>query len=256
LQVHVIQVLRMTSCSGGPSTYYQSVVRNFANEGQTITIHDPNSGQNATVPTFARGTRRYLQRSKEVELPVFAIRYLIPHQGDRVYPLRRSATNRLPSVSPLSVPSFTLSIPDLRLVTVYHYDLFPNPLIVSPSFFENQDSPLAIFAKKKYKPVAQKVRPSQLTLPERFRILREIRGDPLASMPNLSPISPLFTPTGRYTLGPPGLYRQSSRTRPSSWPEERALMHQFMCLPERRLLAWDDSERGTFPRRLFFSACP
>ena len=32
--------------------------RNFKNEDQTITIHDPNSGKHITVPTLARGTHR------------------------------------------------------------------------------------------------------------------------------------------------------------------------------------------------------
>ena len=41
----------------------ESVVRNFANEDQTITIFDPNTGQQATVPTSPRGRpRRVVQR--------------------------------------------------------------------------------------------------------------------------------------------------------------------------------------------------
>ena len=72
LQVHVIRSPAYDILLGRPfNVLTQSVIRNFMNEDQTITIHDPNSGQNATVPTFARGTRRYLQRSKEVELPGF-----------------------------------------------------------------------------------------------------------------------------------------------------------------------------------------
>ena len=34
----------------------ESIIRNYSNEDQTITIHDPNSGRIATVPTFPRGT--------------------------------------------------------------------------------------------------------------------------------------------------------------------------------------------------------
>ena len=41
----------------------ESVVRNFANEDQTITIFDPNTGRRATVPTSPRGRpRRVVQR--------------------------------------------------------------------------------------------------------------------------------------------------------------------------------------------------
>jgi len=51
----------------------------------------------------------------------------------------------------------------------------------------------------KYKPVAQKVKPVIQELPSQFRIIREIKGDPLAEMPKLSPNPPDFEPTGRYT---------------------------------------------------------
>jgi hypothetical protein len=50
--------------------------------------------------------------------------------------------------------------------------------------------------KKKYKPVHLKVNPVLAALPKEFRILREIKGDPLAEMPVLSTNPPDFTPTG------------------------------------------------------------
>ena len=50
----------------------------------------------------------------------------------------------------------------------------------------------------KYKPVALKVKLMIQELPAEFRIKREILGDPLAEMPELSPNSPDFVPTGRY----------------------------------------------------------
>ncbi|KZT22251.1 hypothetical protein NEOLEDRAFT_1218332, partial [Neolentinus lepideus HHB14362 ss-1] len=63
------------------------------------------------------------------------------------------------------------------------------------------DIPLDAFVqtKKKYKPVALKVRPVGATLPKEFRIERNITGDPLADLPTLSPRPPRFSPTGRYT---------------------------------------------------------
>lgn len=54
-----------------------------------------------------------------------------------------------------------------------------------------------VLAGKKYKPVADKVRPVYQELPEKFRIVREIYGDPLLGMPELSTNPPEFTPTGR-----------------------------------------------------------
>ncbi|EPQ49780.1 hypothetical protein GLOTRDRAFT_23124, partial [Gloeophyllum trabeum ATCC 11539] len=53
---------------------------------------------------------------------------------------------------------------------------------------------------KKYKPVAKKVRAVPATLPKEFRIQRNIKGDPLADMPTLSPNPPPFQPSGRYSL--------------------------------------------------------
>ena len=54
---------------------------------------------------------------------------------------------------------------------------------------ENQKAtfiPVAVFGSKKYKPVALKVKPVLAALPEKFRIIRNIVGDPLAEMPQLS----------------------------------------------------------------------
>ena len=62
------------------------------------------------------------------------------------------------------------------------------------------DKPLATFAaKKKYKPVAQKVRPILGTLPSRFHIEQNIIGDPLAGLPALPTNPPPFAPCDRYT---------------------------------------------------------
>ena len=40
----------------------ESIVRNYKNEDQTITIHDPNSGKTTTVPTFMCGTHLHTCR--------------------------------------------------------------------------------------------------------------------------------------------------------------------------------------------------
>ncbi|EIW51291.1 uncharacterized protein TRAVEDRAFT_80274, partial [Trametes versicolor FP-101664 SS1] len=73
--------------------------------------------------------------------------------------------------------------------------------------------------KKKYKPVARKVRPVLGSTPEQFRVERNITGDPLADMPEL-PTNPTdFVPTGRYTAE-----RQEAFDKAHSedflWPEE------------------------------------
>jgi len=81
----------------------------------------------------------------------------------------------------------------------------------------------ACFAKK-YKPVALKVKPVLGTLPERFRIIREITGDPLRGLPKL-PEHPLeFSPKGRYMAERKEKLDLGHMSN-FLWPEERKLMH-------------------------------
>jgi hypothetical protein len=59
----------------------------------------------------------------------------------------------------------------------------------SDSYFNLQpisEALRSIFARKKYKPVAQKIRTVLADLPEKFRIVRNIVGDPLAVMSPLA----------------------------------------------------------------------
>jgi hypothetical protein len=56
MQVHIIGSPAYDILLGRPfDILTESIVRNFANEDQTITITDPNSGQRHTIPTFPRG---------------------------------------------------------------------------------------------------------------------------------------------------------------------------------------------------------
>ena len=63
LQVHVVREPAYDILLGRPfDVLTRSIVKNFANEDQTLTIHDPNTGKNATIPTFARGSKRFAKR--------------------------------------------------------------------------------------------------------------------------------------------------------------------------------------------------
>ena len=56
MQVHVIRSPAYDILLGRPfDILTESVVRNFANEDQTITIHNPNTDARATIPTIPRG---------------------------------------------------------------------------------------------------------------------------------------------------------------------------------------------------------
>jgi hypothetical protein len=106
-----------------------------------------------------------------------------------------------------------------------------------------------VFAGKKYKPVALKVRPVYTDLPERFRIKREIKGNPLEGMPGLAENPADFVPTGRYTLERKEII-DKIHAKDFLWLEERKLLHHFMML-QNDAFAWDDSERGSFRKDFF-----
>lgn len=119
--------------------------------------------------------------------------------------------------------------------------------------FESQVSDLPtvdtfLGGKKKYKPVHLKVRPIKTELPERYRIVRNITGDPLAKMPTLDPNPPPFRPTKRYTQERRDTLRKSHED--FLWPAELDLADDFMCKHEKAF-AWTDTERGRFKPEFF-----
>nr|GAT45889.1 predicted protein [Mycena chlorophos] len=59
LQVHIVRNPAYDILLGRPfDVLTQSVVRNYGNDDQTLTIRDPNTGKTATVPTIPRGSAR------------------------------------------------------------------------------------------------------------------------------------------------------------------------------------------------------
>src|SRR3984885_6704991 len=86
-----------------------------------------------------------------------------------------------------------------------NHDLLPTTTYISASASEyssitNRSDLIETFvAARKYKPVALRTKPVATFLPDKFRIIRNIVGDPLADMPALTPNPPPFAPTGRYT---------------------------------------------------------
>ena len=103
--------------------------------------------------------------------------------------------------------------------------------------------------KKKYKPVALKVRPVIAGVDEKFRIVREIKGDPLEALPTLPTEPPPFQPTGRYTEERKEQFDKAN-DHGFLWEAERELMHHFVCLHQDGF-AWNDSERGHFREDFF-----
>ena len=70
MQVHVIRSPAYDILLGRPfDILTESIVRNFSNEDQTITVRDPNSGNRVTIPTIARGPAKCTHQHES--LPVF-----------------------------------------------------------------------------------------------------------------------------------------------------------------------------------------
>jgi hypothetical protein len=65
LQVHVLRSPAYDILLGRPfDILTQSVVRNYRDENQTITIVDPNTSKTATVPTIPHGSYRFAEKRK------------------------------------------------------------------------------------------------------------------------------------------------------------------------------------------------
>ena len=109
----------------------------------------------------------------------------------------------------------------------------------------------AVCFVKKYKPVALKVKLVLGTLLERFRIIQDIRGDPLKDLPIL-PKRPLdFVPKGRYTAKRKEKLNMTHRSE-FLWLKERKLMH-WMIVEQNQAFAWEDPERGRFKEEYFLA---
>jgi hypothetical protein len=109
----------------------------------------------------------------------------------------------IPSPDSSTIPHVYLSacdLPDTKSSTFSH----PTYTHADSSTFSSDHlapyTDLFLSAKKKYKPVAKKVRPVIGELPEKFCIEHKIIGNPLDDLPTLHPNPPPFTPTDHYTL--------------------------------------------------------
>ena len=115
--------------------------------------------------------------------------------------------------------------------------------------FANTRALATIFAGKKYKPVALKIRPIETELPSQFWIICEIKGDPLQDLPILPTRLANFVPTGWYMAKQKEQFDQV-HTGNFLLPEEWKLVHQFMCL-QNGTFTWTDSEWGHFHEDFF-----
>ena len=128
-----------------------------------------------------------------------------------------------------------------------------NNTTLSSETIESTDDPpedilLNMSGKKIYKPVARKIKPVIGELPAKFRIIRNILGDPLQDLPTLPANPPPFSPRGRYTQERKELFDKLNAG--FLLPNERDLLHYFMAIHEDGF-AWESAERGHFREDFF-----
>src|SRR5260370_34040716 len=88
-----------------------------------------------------------------------------------------------------------------------------------------------------------------MELPSRFRITREIKGNPLKNIPMLAMCPPPFQPTGHYTEEWKEIINRGNKGD-FLLPEEHTLMHHFMSV-QNAGFAWSDQEGGHFCEDFF-----
>jgi hypothetical protein len=104
-------------------------------------------------------------------------------------------------------------------------------------------------SKKKYKPVAKKVRPVPTSLPEEFRVVRRWVGDPFESYVPLSPHPTEVIPTGRLTLERWERIRQACVAEGFSFEEIKLVGNMLMI--NEAVLAGSDLEIGHFREDMY-----
>lgn len=113
----------------------------------------------------------------------------------------------------------------------------------------NDQSEPALVLAKKYKPVALKVKPVLGELPDKFRIIRNITGDPLVGILELPLNPPDFVAKGRYSQERKDKL-DLAHGGDFLWLEERKLLH-WLVVEQNEAFAWEDSERGSFKEEYF-----
>jgi hypothetical protein len=110
------------------------------------------------------------------------------------------------------------------------------------------ESPQGVYIVRRYKPVANRIKPVKTTLPEEYRIVRLVHPEPLRNIPELPVHPPDFIPGHRYTME---RYEALKATmKPFLWPEEEKLAHELIRLQEDAF-AWEEIEKGRFKDKYF-----
>ena len=261
LQVHIIKSPAYDILLGQPfNILTESVIRNFANKDQIITICNPNSGQWVTIPTLSRlcpAPLQHFQRTVFLERSVTGnyrnatcnsnmnglyFSNTIPQSDSPkltvalsyldTFPTKISTTN---DTKQISTPVSKNLPPTCRILNNVNNHDDKDP--------QTAEQYITYSGKKKYKPVAKKVKPVISELPEKFWIIWNITGNPLQDLPVLNSNPLPFTPTSRYTQEQKELFNKINLG--FLLPAEHDLLHHFMMV-HQDAFTWETSECSHF----------
>ena len=121
-------------------------------------------------------------------------------------------------------------------------EMIPADLIEVP--WEREDKrKVYVLAARKYKKVADRIKPVPSTFPEKYKTLRRIPSDPLIGIPVLPTKPPEFVPTRKFTRE----RKENMNINKDGflWPEEEKLAFEIIRSQEE-VFAWEAIERGKF----------
>jgi hypothetical protein len=195
------------------------------------------SGESATC-TFNQESRIIYNRCSFFPSTLLSDSPQNPAKVPKQHDITKTITTNTPtSPASLEPPKPTID----RLTDNIGFPAFGFTIVKPPTNLAPLPTYLA--TKKRYKPVALKVKPVIGELPEKFRIIQNIIGDPLQDLPKL-PTKPLtFAPTGCYMQERKDLFDKFNPR--FLLPVERNLLHYFMMIHNDGF-AWKTLEQGHF----------
>jgi hypothetical protein len=147
--------------------------------------------------------------------------------------------------------------PDHPTVSVFITDAFIGEEVNPEKRHDQAYTPMGekkpgVVYKRKYRKAEDRIQPIATQLPEEFRIVRNITGDPLEDIPVLPTYPPDFVPGLQYMQE----RHDKLQLNPDRflWPEEEKLAHHLVREQEDSL-SWVEEEKGEFRQDFFPPVC-
>ncbi len=159
------------------------------------------ANQNPIISTYATSTRfkasqipaECLAACDPMQINIPSTQEIILDNGPLASPQTKSLEKIMPIYTQSSEKKYH-SKNNLQPLN-YMYNLYSLNIISDENYEPWFEKTVSIYASNKYKPVALRTKPVLATLPDKFRIIHNIKGDPLKDLPELLPHPPKFIST-------------------------------------------------------------